>query len=301
MKMHLDCVSCFFHQAFDAARLAGANQEEQEQVFMKLARMLPGFSFDDSPPAQSRDLYRMVMEVTGSSDPFRAIKERSNRLAMRYYEDVKKISSSGDSLMEAVTLSIVGNVIDYGLKKSIDIDKELRNIVGDAGAPGGGIDTNRPIFHYPEFERALGKACTILYLADNAGETVFDRILIEEIRKHYPDRRIRYAVKERPIINDALMEDAFRCGINEVAEVISSGSDAPGTILRWASKEFLKFFDEAEMIISKGQGNFETLTEDGGPIFYLFMVKCSVVANHLGCNLRDIILLDHSRPGWKGS
>lgn len=293
MKMHLECVPCFFHQALDAARVAGANRVQQKRVLMELGRMLSGFSFEASPPELSRNMYRMIMDVTGNDDPFKAIKEKSNRLAMSYYEEVKRITSESDSLLVAVELSILGNVIDYGLKKSLDVNAELGAIVGNKGAVDSAA--SRPIFHYREFERALDSAHILLYLADNAGETVFDRILIEEIKRYHPEKRIIYAVKERPIINDALMEDASRCGVGDVAELVSSGSDAPGTILRQASKEFLRIFEEADMIISKGQGNFETLSEEEGPIFYLFMAKCQVVANHLGCGLREAILLDNSR------
>ena len=131
----------------------------------------------------------------------------------------------------------------------------------------------------------------ILYLADNAGETIFDRVLIEEIKGLYGDKSIFYAVRERPIINDALKEDARACGIDRIADVISSGSDTPGTIISLCSEAFLKIYRDADMIISKGQGNFEALSDVSRPIFYLFMVKCPVVAKDLGCRIGDIILL----------
>ena len=116
-------------------------------------------------------------------------------------------------------------------------------------------------------------------------------VLIEKIKGLYKDKRIIYAVKEKPIINDALMEDAYRCGIDRMAEVVSSGLDTPGTVLSLCSKKFLKIYKDADMIISKGQGNFEALSEQKRPIFFLFMAKCPVVAKHVGCNLGDIILL----------
>ena len=211
---------------------------------------------------------------------------------MNYYEEIKRMASSSDSLQKAVELAIVGNVIDYGLRKSLDVGEELRRIVGGEG--GGAGKENSSFFHYREFERALDTADTILYLADNAGEIVFDRVLIEEIKKFYPGKRITFAVKERPVINDSLMEDEIQWGINEIVNVRHAGSDAPGTILCHASTEFKKVFGEADMIISKGQGNYETLTEEEGPIFYLFMAKCEVVADYLGCSLEEIILLNNS-------
>jgi len=131
-------------------------------------------------------------------------------------------------------------------------------------------------------------------LGDNAGETVFDRILIEEIRQIDKNKKIYYAVKAQPIINDALFEDARVCGIDSSAEIISSGSDAPGTILEICSKEFLDIYKQADMVISKGQGNFEALSCPGRSVFYLFMAKCSVIARYVGCDIGDIILRYHS-------
>ena len=130
-------------------------------------------------------------------------------------------------------------------------------------------------------------------MADNAGETVFDRILIEEIKKGDSNKEIIYAVKESPAINDALIEDAYYCGIDRIAKVISSGSDAPGTVLSLCSKKFLKLYRNADMIISKGQGNFEALSNAKRPIFFMFMAKCPVIAREVNCKIGDVILLYH--------
>jgi len=138
-----------------------------------------------------------------------------------------------------------------------------------------------------------------LYLADNAGEVVFDRVLVEEIKKEYPDKIIHYVVKSKPIINDALIEDAKACGMDKAARVISNGTDAPGTIFTLCSKEFKRIYRGADMIISKGQGNFESLSGGKRPIFFLFMVKCPVVARETGCKMGDIILFCNLKAGFK--
>ena len=142
-----------------------------------------------------------------------------------------------------------------------------------------------------EFKEALRKSHFILYLADNAGEVVFDKVLIEEIKSLYPDKEIIYAVREKPIINDALISDAYFCGIDKVAQVISSGCDAPGTVLSLCSQDFLKVYKKADMIISKGQGNFEALWGKRDRIFFLFMAKCPVVAKEVGSRVGEKILL----------
>ena len=193
-------------------------------------------------------------------------------------------------LKKSAELAIAGNIIDYGVRNNLKVDEELKKIVEYAnGHIGGG---KKIIFHYDKFKKKLRRAGLLLYLADNAGETVFDRILIEEIRKMYPGLRIIYAVKEKPVINDALMKDAEESGICAAAEVISCGSDAPGTVLSLCSKEFLRIFREADMIISKGQGNFEVLDDVAAPIFFMFKVKCPIVARDVGCGIGSPVLLE---------
>jgi len=142
------------------------------------------------------------------------------------------------------------------------------------------------VFDYDEFKTSLKKAEKILYILDNAGEIVFDMILIEEINKE-----IVCAVREKPIINDVTLEDAGQVQLERVAKVISSGSDIPGTVVSNCSDEFLKHYQEADIIISKGQGNFETLTDKDKKIFFIFKAKCPVVTAQLGCNLGDNVLL----------
>jgi len=181
---------------------------------------------------------------------------------------------------------IAGNIIDFGVKGEIDINKEVKRIVNREKD-----SIKKGVFHFDKFKEELKKAKTILYLGDNAGEVVFDRILIEEIKSIYPDKKIFYAVKEKAAINDALIEDAIFCGIDKSAEIISNGTDAPGTILSLCSKEFLKLYRKADIIISKGQGNYETLSNSKRPIFFLFMVKCEVVARNSGCDKGSIVLL----------
>ena len=289
MKTYLDCVPCFFKQALEAARLAGASQKIQKRILNETAKILPKFPLSSSPPEMGRLIHRLVKKETGKDDPYLKIKEESNRLVLKHYNKLKRIVwTSSDRLLKAVELAIAGNIIDYGVKNSLDVAQELKKILSEEDRAIK--KESKAVFDYPKFKRAIKKAKTILYLADNAGETVFDRVLLEEIKRVYPAKRIIYAVKEKPIINDALTEDARRCGIDKTAEVISSGSDAPGTILSLCSKEFLKIYRKADMVISKGQGNFEVLSEEKKPIFFLFMAKCPIVARDVGCNIGDIIL-----------
>ncbi|MBL7073353.1 MAG: DUF89 family protein [Candidatus Omnitrophica bacterium] len=289
MKTYLECVPCFFKQALEAARLSGADEKTQKKIMDKVALSVPSFELTSSPPEMARIIHGVVKKLTKKKDPYARIKEKSNRLALKARPDLKKkVARSKDNLLTAIELAIAGNIIDYGVKNSINVKKELEKILRDEDKI---IRTEKKtIFNYNAFKRALKKAKTVLYLADNAGEVVFDAILIEEIKKNAPDKKIIYAVKEKPIINDALEKDARVAGIDKYADIVSSGSDAPGTIISLCSKRFLKTFKKADIVISKGQGNFEALSNVKRSIFFLFMAKCPVIAKDVNCKVGDIIL-----------
>ena len=289
MKTYLDCIPCFFKQALESARIAGVGKRKQKIILDEIAKALPKLSLNASPPQIARLVNQLLKKITKNKDIYGPIKKKSNKLALNIYGRLKKkVRHSRDSLLMAVELAIAGNIIDYGVKNSLNVDEELAKILDEENKAIK--KENKAIFDYESFKYALGRAETILYLADNAGETVFDRVLLEEIKRMYGDKEIIYAVKEKAAINDALIEDALACGIDKCAEVISSGSDAPGTVISLCSKGFLKIYKKADMIISKGQGNFEALSSQRRPIFFLFMAKCPVIAQEVGCRVGDVIL-----------
>ncbi|MBU3933560.1 MAG: DUF89 family protein [Candidatus Omnitrophica bacterium] len=285
MKTYLDCIPCFFKQALDAAKLAGANKSTQKKILKALSKEVLKFDLKECPTAMGRILYKLVRQITGRHDPFKEIKQKSNEFALSLYPRLKKKAErSKDRLLAALELAIAGNIIDYGIKSSLNIDREIDKLFAEEDRIIRRED--KGLFDYPSFRRALKKAKKILYIGDNAGEVVFDKILIEEME----DKEIIYVVRGGPIINDALAEDAAFCGIDKYARIVSSGCDAPGTILKFCTGNFRKIFKEAGFIISKGQGNFEALAGEKAPVFFLFRAKCPVVTKHLGCKLGDIIL-----------
>lgn len=288
MKTCLDCIPCFFKQLLEGARIAGASPDIQKKVLDEFALMLPGIPLDASPPEVARMGYCILNKTGFNGDPYKELKRKSNRCALDLLEKLKnKVDGSRDRLLAAVELAIAGNIIDFGARNNPDIEGELENIL----LMESESIKKKSMFHYNEFKVELKAADNILYLADNAGEVVFDRILIEEIKKAYPKKNIIYAVKEKPIINDALTEDAKFCGIDKSARIISSGSDAPGAALGRCSEKFKGIFSRADMVISKGQGNFECLSGVKRPVFFLFMVKCPAVAKETGCEMGGIVLL----------
>lgn len=281
---------CFFRQALETARISGAGSIVQRRVLHEVAKEMPSFSLTVTPPEIARAVYGIVKKATGVADPYRRMKKQSNLLALRVYPALKRsVSSCEEPLRRAVALAIAGNIIDYGVRNSLDIREELRKIAYSEKPLIGEVNT--PFIHYRDFLAAVNNARKILYIGDNAGETVFDRILIEELGGVDGHRKITFAVRESPIINDALINDAYESGIHRSAAVVSSGSDAPGTILSLCSKEFQRMYRTADMIISKGQGNFETLSDEKKPIFFMLTAKCAVVSQYIGCGIGEVLLL----------
>ena len=276
MRTYLDCIPCFFAQALKAARVAGADENMQKKILDEVSKLVPDLPLESTPPEMGRIVYQLVNKLTGNEDPFREIKKDSNQLILNLYPKLKMmVENSKDRVLTAISLATVGNIIDYGAPTSFEIEEEVANC----------LKNDFTVFDYPEFKQALDSTESVLYLGDNAGEIVFDKLLIEELEKE-----TTYVVRNKPIINDVLIEDAHDCGIDKIAKVISSGSDAPGTVLNLCSREFLEIYHKAPLIISKGQGNFETLSEERAPIFFLLKVKCPVIAKDIGCKVNDMIL-----------
>lgn len=291
MRIYPGCIVCFFRQALEAAKISGADEKTQNRILIELSQKLPDFSLASSPPEMGRLVYRLVADITGRQDPYLEIKQESNKFAFSMYSELKeRIASSPDPLLEAVEIAIVGNIIDYGIHNSTDISERIRGLL--IKEEQAVKEVEQKFFNYPAFKTALTQAENILYLGDNAGEIVFDRLLIEEIKRLYPDKEITFAVKGGAIINDALMADAEECGITGITRIITNGADAPGTLPSLCSPEFLKAYNQAQLIISKGQGNFEGLSSEEKPIFFLLMAKCPVVADHIGCETGTYLLFN---------
>ena len=289
MKTYLDCIPCFYRQALGAARIAGADVLIQKKIIDELSLLIPNFTLETAPPEMGRAIYSLVGKISGVKDPFKEIKENSNKFALKLYPKLKQeINISEDRLLAAVKLSIIGNIIDYGAKNSLNVVEEMDHLF--QGNFMINNENSSTTFKYNQFKESLNKVNTIIYLADNAGEVVFDRLLIEELVEEL-GKQVIYVVRGKPIINDALIEDAIFCGINKAAKITSSGSDAPGTIMKYCSSEFIELYQNAELIISKGQGNYETLSEEDKPMFFLFKAKCPVIAEDVGCKVGDMVLV----------
>ncbi len=276
MKTYLDCYPCFLRQALEAARMAGADERQQRAVLGHVLDVLKQIEPSSTPPEIGDQVHRIVRQEVGDGDPYRAAKDASTRQALALYPRLKGLLAEADDPLEmAVRLSIAGNIIDLAVAQEYDLWGAVERVLAQPFAIDDGA----------AFRDALSEVEQVLYLADNAGETVFDRLLIETL-----ETPVVCGVKGGPTLNDATLEDARAAGVDRVAELVSTGSDAPGTILSHCSEEFRRLYDEATLIIAKGQANYETLSEEGPRLFFLLQVKCPIIACDVGVPVGSIVL-----------
>jgi damage-control phosphatase, subfamily I len=280
MLTQLECFPCFLRQTIIALGQTPQIQDariRREILNDVLAIMLKADT--GKPPAHTTTFIHRTIRDRLGLDPFKERKREYNTLALGLYHTLKsKVKGSKDPLWTAARLAIAGNVIDFGIFTSIDIDGSIRRALG----PSIAVDD------YPAFRETVREAEDILYLLDNAGEIVFDGLLIEQLVSS--GKRVCAAVKGSPVLNDVTHEDALQTGLTKLCRVIDNGSDAVGTMLGWTSPEFQSAFHAADLVISKGQGNFETLAGNGKKTFFLFQSKCEVVSNELGLPLGSMLL-----------
>jgi damage-control phosphatase, subfamily I len=278
MRVHLDCFPCFLRQSIIALRIGTKDELLRERI---LKSVLPEIQIADMsrPPAYATTfIHRKIRQMLGK-DPFEELKSEYNKIALGLYPSLKKmVGQSKDPLWTATRLAIAGNVIDFGIFTSVDIE----------GATDKALNSPLAVDDFEIFKKAISNADTIVYLADNAGEIVFDRLLIETLISF--GKGVTVVVKGGPVINDSTLKDALESGLTRICQVIDNGSDAVGTILALTSSTFQDTFNNAQLVISKGQGNFETLIGIQKNIFFLFQSKCNVVSKELGLSRGSMLL-----------
>jgi uncharacterized protein with ATP-grasp and redox domains len=284
LKIGLKCIPCFVRQTFEAASFVSNDERQKERILRQVLSTLANESFDNPPPYIGRVIHGIIRNASGNSDPYLHIKKDSNVLAGKLMPSLRHImESSAEPFETAVRLAIAGNIIDYGQGDHISEEDVKNSITSCLDQPINKATIN-------ELRGEIERASSILYLGDNAGEVFFDRLLIERIEK-YP---VTFVVRGAPIINDALMDDAMIAGIDTLVKVVDNGSDVPGTILGECSEEFRGLFMKADLIIAKGQGNYETLSDERKKIFFLLKAKCPVIARNIGCDEGDIVIVKNN-------
>jgi hypothetical protein len=261
-----------------ALRFGTKDEALQETILKSTLEEIRNTETSKPPAYTTTFIHRKIRQMLGI-DPFREIKSEYNRIALGLYPSLKTaVEKSRDPLWMGARLAIAGNVIDFGIFTSVDIEGALKKA----------LNTQIAVDDFNSFKEAVLKSDEILYLTDNAGEIVFDRLLIETLNRL--GKKVKAVVKGAPVLNDSTMDDAEETGLAAVCEVIDNGSDAVGTMLDWTSPAFQKTFHNARLVISKGQGNFETLAGNEKTIFFLFQSKCDVVSKELRLSKGSMLL-----------
>ena len=281
MRLKPECYPCFLRQANIALEQAGASLETRHRVLRAILSDIKRADPEKTPAHASSGMHRSIRRLL-RVDPFRGVKARYNRKALALYPELKQVvGQSHRALDTAAKLAIAGNVIDFGIYRSVDIKGTIKRALEEPLA----------VDDFDAFDQALGRVSRVLYLLDNAGEVVFDRLLIEELRAR--GKKVTAVVKAGPVLNDCTILDAGEAGLTGVCKVVDTGSDMVGTILEDTSRSFRERFARTDqLIISKGQGNFETLLNEKKNIFFLFQAKCEVVAGLLGLPTGSMLLAD---------
>ncbi|MBF0558974.1 MAG: DUF89 family protein [Nitrospirae bacterium] len=294
MKVHIDCFPCFFKQAIIAVRLGTKDEALQATVLKGLTDEIKATDMSKPPAHSTTFMHRKIRQLLGK-DPFKDIKTEYNQAALGLYPELReRVFNSDDPLWTAARLAIAGNIIDFGIFSSVDIIGTIdRALTGSA-----------TVDHFTQFKSAVEDHREVFYLLDNAGEIVFDKLLIEVLVEM--GKKVTAAVKGSPVLNDATAYDAAEVGLDQVCDIVDNGSDCIGTMLEMTSQGFNSMLEDSDFIISKGQGNFETLGCPDGEnglnsskeIFFLLQAKCDVIAKELGISRGSMLLMSSSQvPG----
>lgn len=282
MRLKPDCIICNLNIIFRTLKIINKDENFLIENMKKVIRGISKVNKKLFPPELGGIVYKIVINSTNVKDPYKDIKRKQNNLILNNYFNLRQtILNTKDPLFEAVKFAVIGNVIDLGINEVVDFEEDIKN----------SLKRRIAINDYNLLERDLKSSKSVLYIGDNSGEIVFDKLLISLIKEIYPDIDITFACRSEPIINDVLIKDALQVGIDEYAKVISSGMSLPGTILKYVNNEFIEELKRSDLVIAKGQGNFEGLEEEKmEKTYFLLKAKCNVVADYLGCRVGDLII-----------
>ena len=271
MRAHPDCIPCFVNMALDTSRELGLDEDATRALLTRILGLLRDLDWSQPPPLTGRRAHLAVAEAAGTDDPWLPRKIADTEAALALLPRVEaRVAAAERPFVEAVRFALAGNIIDAGVGPG-----------WDPTGPGGFEDLlpDLPdLAAVDDLERRIAAASSVLFLADNTGEIVFDRPLLDLVG---PDR-LTVAVRGGPVLNDATVDDARRSGLVERYRVVSNGAAVPGTWLADCSPDFVRRFEAADLVIAKGQGNFETLHHLDRRVTFLFLVKCPVLSQMLG-------------------
>lgn len=278
MNIQLECIPCSINSYLRLVKTDVIPEALQEPMLRRLLGLLSTIEYNQSPPIIGRKMHRLIREFLQNPDPYRQIKERYNRMMLELYYDFKNLVEKSENQIDtAMRLAIAGNVIDFGAQYQLDVMDTINQVIGAKLA----VDDSAYLRH------DLNQATSLLYIGDNCGEIVLDKLFLETI--DLPE--MYFVVRDRPVINDVTFHDAEMTGIAKIAKVITTGDDAPGAVWESTSKEFKDIFNRADVIISKGQGNLEGLMDiPRNNIYFLLVTKCDYIAERVGARKGEFIV-----------
>lgn len=279
MKMNEQCLPCLINQAIKTANLT--NAENREELYKKIFAQMGHLDFSKSTPEVVGENYRLIKQHISCADPYKDTKAYYNQF---FLENIEIYDHRIHSIEDAVKYAIVANIIDFNPVHG-NVEEDVKHCFSN-------IDNLELAIN--DVERMLSdiqKARSILYLGDNCGEICFDKLLIKRIKDLNPRCRIYFGVRGDTVVNDNTEEDAYFVGMDEYAAVISNGDYSMGTILSRTSPEFREIYRNADVVIAKGQANYETLCEEDKNIYFLLMAKCKVIAGYIGVKERSLVCL----------
>jgi uncharacterized protein with ATP-grasp and redox domains len=282
MKLNLDCIPCFQRQALQAVRYISDDEKLQEMVLREVTKKLLESNWDLTPPELAHQVHSIVRKITNEKDPYKKVKRESNDSVLKLYPELKeKVNQSRDPLRTAVRLAIAGNIIDFAVLQEFNLEETIGEV----------MKKQFVIDDYEKLKEKLKDAETLLFFVDNAGEIGLDKLLVETFLEQKKFEKIDFVVKGGPIINDATLEDAVYMGLDRLpnSEFLTISNGEAGTGPARSSQKVKKWIEEHDLVISKGQGNYEGLSEHSG-LFFMLMVKCPIIASDLGVEVGDIIL-----------
>ncbi len=284
MDISYECGPCFLRQAREALDLSTDDENVKMQVMEEIFKFLSTtFKAGTNSNSTGSSMHKIIKQKTGCMDPYYKEKVEGNEIALKYLPEVKKILDEDDSLENYVKIAIIGNILDFG---AFTLDDDIEGVIKSS------LKNDLAVKDIEEFENSLKTHDKVLYLVDNTGEIVFDKLLLAKLKEY--DLDITIAVKSEPILNDATMVEALDVGLDEFGKLVEIGAGTVGYVDSEISDEFRQIFDDHEFVISKGMGNYEGLTEidlSKKDIYFLLCVKCNTIARHIGANLHDMLLL----------
>ncbi len=284
MDISYECGPCFLRQAREALDLSTDDENVKMQVMEEIFKFLSTtFKAGTNSNSTGSSMHKIIKQKTGCMDPYYKEKVEGNEIALKYLPEVKQILDEDDSLENYVKIAIIGNILDFG---AFTLDDDIEGVIKSS------LKKDLAVKDIEEFENSLKTHDKVLYLVDNTGEIVFDKLLLAKLKEY--DLDITIAVKSEPILNDATMVEALDVGLDEFGKLVEIGAGTVGYVDSEISDEFRQIFDDHEFVISKGMGNYEGLTEidlSKKDIYFLLCVKCNTIARHIGANLHDMLLL----------